>query len=112
MLDGALVSALVVGGGRVGTRKVGALLDAGATVRVVALSFSPELERLPGELTLVRAPYASEHLGDALLVVAATSDARVNARVAADARASGRLVNVADAPELGNCATPAVHRSG
>jgi siroheme synthase-like protein len=112
MLDGASVSALVVGGGRVATRKVGALLDAGATVRVVSLDFSPELERLGGALTLVRGPYSSEHLGDALLVVAATNDGRVNARIAADARATGRLVNVADAPELGNCATPAVHRSG
>jgi siroheme synthase-like protein len=112
MLDGASVSALVVGGGRVATRKVGALLDAGASVRVVALDFSAELERFAGALTLVRAPYSSEQLGDALLVVAATNDARVNARIAADARATGRLVNVAGAPKLGNCVPPAVHRSG
>jgi siroheme synthase (precorrin-2 oxidase/ferrochelatase) len=31
--------------------------------------------------------------------------------VAADARAGGRLVNVVDAPEEGNCATVAVHRA-
>jgi len=36
----------------------------------------------------------------------------VNRQVAADAKALGVLVNVADAPELGTFTTPAVHRSG
>src|SRR5262249_44106272 len=35
-----------------------------------------------------------------------------NALIAAQARALGRLVNVASAPDQGNCITPAVHRSG
>jgi siroheme synthase-like protein len=115
MLDGASVSALVVGGGAVATRKVAALVEAGATVRVIAPEISPELEALAlraATLSLMRNRYASEQLGDALLVVAATNDARLNARIAADARAGGRLVNVVDAPELGNFVTPAVHRSG
>jgi siroheme synthase-like protein len=115
MLDGASVSALVVGGGVVATRKVAALVEAGATVRVIAPEISPELEALAlraATLSLMRNRYASEQLGDALLVVAATNDARLNARIAADARAGGRLVNVVDAPELGNFVTPAVHRSG
>lgn len=115
MLDGASLSALVVGGGRVATRKVAAMLEAGATVRVVAPTVAPELESMTkthSALFIVHSHYSSDLLGDALLVVAATSDASVNARVAADARAGGRLVNVADAPELGNCAMPAVHRRG
>ena len=115
VLDGASVSALVVGGGRVALRKVTSLLDAGAIVRVVAPAMVPELETLAvanDSLTLTRAPYSSDRLGDALLVVAATDNRAVNARVAADARAGGRLVNVADAPELGNFVTPAVHRDG
>jgi siroheme synthase (precorrin-2 oxidase/ferrochelatase) len=36
----------------------------------------------------------------------------MNARIAAEARARGRLINVVTAPEQGNCATPAVHRAG
>jgi len=115
MLDGGSVSALVVGGGAVAARKVAALVEAGATVRVVAPEISAELEALAertARLSVIRNRYASEQLGDALLVVAATSDARLNARIAADARAGGRLVNVVDAPELGNFVTPAVHRSG
>jgi precorrin-2 dehydrogenase len=115
MLDGSMVSALVVGGGRVATRKVAALVDAVATVRVVAPEISAELTAMSGKtatLFLTRTRYASEQLGDALLVIAATNDASLNARIAADARAGGRLVNVVDAPELGNFVTPAVHRSG
>ena len=36
ILDGTAIDALVVGGGAVATRKTLALLDAGASVRVVA----------------------------------------------------------------------------
>ena len=114
MLDGSALSAVIIGGGAVAVRKVSALLAAGARVRVVAPEFSPELETLAGEspLELVRDCYAKGHIGDAALVVAATNSDAVNAEVAADAKALGRLVNVASAPTLGNCITPAVHRSG
>jgi len=113
MLDGESLSAVVVGGGVVATRKVRALVDAGATVHVVALSISREIRRLAEgneRLTITKRPYESSHLGDAMLVIAATDDTELNARIARDAR--GRLVNVASAPELGNVATPAVHRAG
>jgi uroporphyrin-III C-methyltransferase/precorrin-2 dehydrogenase/sirohydrochlorin ferrochelatase len=43
VLDGASISALVVGGGAVATRRALALLDAGALVHVVAPAVRPEL---------------------------------------------------------------------
>ena len=46
------------------------------------------------------------------MVVAATNVRAVNARVAADALACGRLINVADRPEDGNCVTVAAHHAG
>jgi precorrin-2 dehydrogenase/sirohydrochlorin ferrochelatase len=113
MLDGESLWALVVGGGAVATRKVRALVEAGATVHVVALDVTAELSELASRsphLEITRCPYDASLLGDATLVIAATNDAAVNARIAADAR--GRLVNVVTAPELGNVATPAVHRAG
>lgn len=112
MLDGETLSAVVVGGGRVATRKALALLDAGARVRVIAPMISAALEARAGErLTLVRRRFEPADIADALLVIAATDDPGVNARVASDARMAGRLINVVTAPELGNCATPAVHRA-
>ena len=114
-LEGCAISALVVGGGRVATRKTLALLDAGARVRVISKSVTPELERRAeagDRLTLTRTAYSAARVGDATLVIAATDDAVLNATVARDARAKGRLVNVVDAPDEGNCTTPAVLRSG
>jgi siroheme synthase-like protein len=113
MLDGAAVRALIVGGGRVAARKARALLAAGATVRVVAPSVDDELtEAESARLVITRREYASRDIGDALLVIAATGSRTVNARVARDARARGRLVNVADAPREGTCIVPATHRAG
>jgi precorrin-2 dehydrogenase / sirohydrochlorin ferrochelatase len=94
---------------------VRALLDAGATVRVVAVETEPTLQALAAAhpaLTIDHARYDAAQLRDAQLVIAATNDSRVNEQVARDARGSRRLVNVVDAPEIGNCVTPAVHVAG
>lgn len=115
MLEGSAITALVVGGGRVATRKVRALIAAGASVRVLAPVVDIELDALAAgndALRITRGVYAVEHLGDALFIVAATNDARINAQIAGDARVRGRLVNVVSAPELGNVMTPAVHHVG
>jgi precorrin-2 dehydrogenase/sirohydrochlorin ferrochelatase len=114
MLDGSALTAVIVGGGPVAARKASALVGSGARVRVVAPAMSPELEALATDSTveLVRELYSKRQLGDAQLVIAATNDAAVNAQVVTDAKALGRLVNVADAPNAGNCVTPAVHRVG
>ena len=115
VLEGSRLIALVVGGGRVALRKITALLESGARVHVVAPRIDSGIEALQaqsGSLRITREPYDPGQLGDALLVIAATSDPRLNAQIAEDARIRGRLVNVVDAPELGNCSTPAVHRAG
>jgi len=113
MLEGTALRALVVGGGSVATRKARALLDAGATVRLVAPRIDEALRSLDSvRLALAMREYAPDDIADALLVIAATSSRAVNAQVAEDARARGRLVNVTDAPADGNCVTPATHRAG
>ena len=115
VLDGATLSAVVVGGGAVATRKVRALLDAGAAVRVVAPRMSAELRALAAasaRLTLVERAYRPGDVGDATLVIAAADSRAVNRAVACDGRAARRLVNVADAPREGNCVTVAAHRAG
>ncbi len=114
LIEGAAVRALVVGGGAVAVRKVMALLEAGAHVRVVAPEIAESLngELTGGQLELVARRYVPSDIGDAQLVVAATDDRAVNAAVAVDARAAGRLVNVADAPADGSFSTMATHRNG
>jgi precorrin-2 dehydrogenase / sirohydrochlorin ferrochelatase len=115
LLDGSRVEALVVGGGRVAHRKAMALLESGATVRVVAPEItSPLRDAAPHwpRLELAHRDYSRAEIGNAVLVIAATNVREVNAAVAADAMASGRLVNVADFPEDGTCVTVASHTSG
>jgi siroheme synthase-like protein len=114
MLDGAALSAVIIGGGAVAARKATALVAAGATVRVVAPNVVTELEALARDtsIELIRDRYEKRHIGDAGLVIAATNDHTVNAEVAVDAKSLGRLVNVASDPAAGNCITPAVHRAG
>jgi siroheme synthase-like protein len=56
--------------------------------------------------------YEPADIGDATLVVAATDRREVNARVAADAHAKARLVNVADEPAEGDWVSVATHRAG
>lgn len=115
VLEGTAISALVIGGGRVATRRVQALLESGAKVHVVAPVLTPQLEQIAAtnyELRVTRTVFTPELFGDALLVVVATDDAEANALIAAQARALGKLVNVVSAPDQGNCITPAVHRAG
>ena len=114
-LDGSSISALVIGGGSVALRKAQSLAEAGARVHVVAPSIDPrfeDLERANFDVRLTRTEYQSDQLADVNFVVAATNRPDVNATVAADARARGLPVNVADAPDLGTCMIPAVHRTG
>jgi siroheme synthase-like protein len=114
LVEGTALRALVVGGGSVAARKAGALVNAGAAVRVVALAVGDEIRGLAqsGRVALSERAYAEGDIGDALLVVAATNDRDVNAHIAADARSANRLVNVADAPDSGTFATMAAHRAG
>jgi len=115
MLDGASIEALVVGGGSVAERKVRALIEAGANVRVVAPSINEGVEVLAASsarVRITRQEFDVSQLDGATLVFAATNDATVNAQIAREAKARGLAVNVADAPDAGTFVTPAVHRSG
>lgn len=107
-------SILVAGGGAVAGRKIRALMDAGATVHVVAPHVSPEILPLVdnNSITLSLRPYQSSDLSGTFLVIAATSDPHVNRSIATDARQRGILVNVVDAPDSGNCLFPARLRRG
>jgi uroporphyrin-III C-methyltransferase/precorrin-2 dehydrogenase/sirohydrochlorin ferrochelatase len=98
---------LVVGGGGVGKRKAGVLLEAGAKVRVVAPQIEPALAELKGVNAIV-ARFDAQHLEDITLVIAATNDRSVNRQVSELARARNIPVNVVDDPELCSFIMPAI----
>jgi precorrin-2 dehydrogenase/sirohydrochlorin ferrochelatase len=115
LLEGTRIQALIVGGGGVAERKAGALLECGAEVRVVSPEISPGLRALvagKSRLSIIERAYQTGDIGTATLVIAATRSRAVNGRVAADARANGRLVIVADSSGHGNSTSMAAHRVG
>jgi siroheme synthase-like protein len=113
-LHGERLTAVIIGGGSVGTRKALALVEAGARVQVVSPDVTPELAEaaLARRLSVVRESYRAGQLDNATLVIAATDSRETNAQIAVDAHALGKLVNVADFPDEGNFHTMALHRSG
>ena len=113
-LHGERLTAVVIGGGSVGTRKALALVEAGARVRVVSPDVTPalaEAERAR-RLSVVRESYRAGQLDESTLVIAATDSREVNAQIAVDAHKQGKLVNITDFPDEGNFHTMALHRSG
>ncbi|MDR3579787.1 MAG: bifunctional precorrin-2 dehydrogenase/sirohydrochlorin ferrochelatase [Oryzomonas sp.] len=107
-------TALIVGGGTVAARKLQALREAGARIRVVAPEVIPGIreQEASGAVTVRIGCYEAADLDGVALVVAATDDTAVNRRVAAEAGQKGLLVAVADQPEAGDCHFPAILRRG
>lgn len=101
---------LVVGGGSVAARKIGLLRAAGARVTVGAPALDAELATLVerGELRWQRGEFDRNWLPHQTLVIAATDDRAVNAKVARGADALNIPVNVVDDPELSRFIVPAI----
>ena len=115
LLEGEALTALVVGGGSVASRKVRALIASGARVRVVAAAIAAELQELAEReprLTIEQRRFEDDDLHGATLVVAATDERATNARIGRLAREQHRLVSVSDAPQEGSFSGMAVHRAG
>jgi precorrin-2 dehydrogenase len=107
-------SCLVVGGGSVAERKVDGLLAVGARVTVVSPALTDRLcewiER--GQCRHIARAYRSRDVRGHAIVLVATGDDRVTARVCRDARRAGALVNAADDPERCDFFLPAIVRRG
>ncbi|MGG0277541.1 NAD(P)-binding protein [Bacillus rhizoplanae] len=101
-----------IGGGRVAAFKIAPLLQEEANITVISRKLDKSLIRLVEEekIRWFQKEYETSDLADAFLVVAATSDALLNERIANDA-APNQLVNVITNPESGNVHFPAaIHR--
>ena len=102
--------AVVIGAGPVALRKVRALCNAGARVRLVSPS-PPEKKNANG-VELLQESYRPEHLNGAAIVFACTNDRQCNTRIARDAREMNVLVCAVDQPEDCDFFSPAVVHDG
>ena len=105
---------VVIGGGAVAERKVHALLDALATVKLISPILTDSLQTLAdrGAIQHVQRTYSDGDLDGAFLVFAATDDPAVNHAIGREAETSRVLVDVVDSPELCSFTVPAVVRRG
>jgi precorrin-2 dehydrogenase/sirohydrochlorin ferrochelatase len=114
ILDIAGRGALVVGAGKVGEGKIANLVAAGAKVKVVSLTATPQVKRWAdeGTIELELRPYESADLDGGFLVIAATEDNDTNVRVFEDAERRQMLCNVVDVTHLCNFILPSIVRRG
>lgn len=105
---------VVIGGGRIATRKVGELLLTGARVTVISPMLSARLARWvrDGRIRHCARAYRRGDLKGSRLAIAATSDPHEQARIAAEARRTATWVNVVDQPTLCDFIAPAGFRRG
>ena len=105
---------LVVGGGRVGSRKVDTLVQCGAVVTVVSAEVSPAVKQLADEkaILLKQRAYRASDVEGMFLVIGATDNETLNRQINADAERLNLLCNIADRPEICNFILPAIVRRG
>lgn len=110
VLDLQAKPVLVVGGGKVATRKVARLLEAGALVTVVSPIVTERIRQWAseGRLLLFERLYSTQDVLGHQLVFAATNSPSVNKKVLSDAHQRGSWVNVADGSRSGDFMLPAL----
>lgn len=94
---------LVVGAGEIAWSKITSLLDAEADVLVIAADARDEVHQIAAQsrIRLVLRPYEPSDVAGHFLVIAATDDRGINARVHHDAEERNILCNAVDDPP--NC---------
>jgi len=101
---------LVIGGGKIASRKVFMLLRAGATVSVVSPELCQDLtiRKNESEITHIDRSFSDNDLLNCKIVIAATNDESVNRHVSELAKSKGIPVNVVDAPALCSFIVPSI----
>lgn len=102
--------AIVIGGGAIAARKAELLVRSGARVTVIAPRLVPAFEALlaTGRVEHRAGQFAPDALVGAAVIIAATDQPTINARVADAARERGIPINVVDDLELSTFIVPAI----
>ena len=107
-LEGKLVT--IVGGGKVALRKARTLCESGARVRVISKEVLESFTEI--RLTCEIRDYSEVDLKESFLVIAATNDQVVNARIGNYCNEHQILCNVVDNPQLSSFTTPVSMQRG
>ena len=104
---------VVIGGGRIATRKVATLLETEADITVVSPDVTERLTRWveEGRITWRQKSFHIRDLVDAFIVIAATNDKELNQLIAMHCH-QHQLVNVVSDGKAGNFIVPASFTRG
>ncbi len=96
---------LIVGGGYVGLEKLNAVLQNSPATRIkmVAITVSEQIKELSlrhTNIEVAERPYGPADADDADIIIVAVNSRIVSKQVWVDAKEKGKLINVADTPEL------------
>jgi len=105
---------LVVGAGKVGSPKIGGLIDTGARIEVVAISASSQVREWADakKIQLKLRPFSPSDLDGKFLSVIATASRNLNEFIYREAERRGIPCNVVDVPEFCDFFYPAVVQRG
>ncbi len=109
-LDAKKISAMVVGGGEVASRKIELLLKSTTNITIMSEKVCTSVQRLIDEhqLTWLQHNYQAGFLDNITLVIAATDNMSVNKAIYQEAVPLKILTNVVDQPELCTYISPAI----
>lgn len=96
---------LIIGGGNVGLEKLQAVMQnsPGASVKLVSATINEKILKLikgHPNVAIEQRNYTINDMDDADIVIAAVNDIKTSEQIRDDAHKKGKLVNVADKPEL------------
>jgi len=105
---------LVVGGGQVAERKIEALLDCGAEIKIVSLKLTDKLHKIVENhgLHYLQEEFQEKYLDGVFLVIAATDDRSLNHKISTTAQEKGLLINAVDQPPDCNFIVPSIVKKG
>ena len=101
---------LIIGAGKIASKRAHSLLNAGAILTIIAPDISPEIQKL--NATIKNRQYLSDDLKSQFAVVIATNNPSVNNKVAQDARNAKVLINHTQHPQLSDFHIPAIRAIG
>ncbi len=109
---------LVVGGGNVGLEKLESLLKSSPRAKITMVAGEVRsaeiwnLEKRFEGLIVTEKPFESSDLEGKDLVICATDDRNLHEQIRELARASNKIINVADTPELCDCYLGSIVKKG
>lgn len=105
----------MIGGGAVAERKIQALLERGAKVKVISPALTTNLTKLAESDVIQyekREASGNESFEGCLLAFVATDDPALNGKLASGAKKAGALVNAVDAPAQCDFTIPSIIERG